>query len=187
MNYAEVLHSMVPRLEQADIQYMITGSIAAAYYGLGRATYDLDIVISATADKLKKLIELLPKEQYYAVLQDALDAHRHHSMFNVLDTTSGWKIDFILKKPAPFHEQAFQRRLAVTFEGVPTSVISAEDLIVSKLEWARMGESERQVRDAAVVLEKRQHKLDRDYIEKWINELGLTTQWTQARRLAAFE
>jgi hypothetical protein len=187
MSYAEVLHSIVPRLEHSDIQYMITGSIAAAYYGLGRATYDLDIVISATADKLKKLIELLPKEQYYAVLQDALDAHRHHSMFNVLDTTSGWKIDFILKKPAPFHEQAFQRRLAVTFEGVPTCVISAEDLILSKLEWARMGESERQVRDAAVVLERCQHKLDRDYIEKWINELDLTSQWSQARRLAAFE
>ena len=187
MNYADVLHSIVPRLEQSDIQYMITGSIAAAYYGLGRATYDLDIVISATANKLKKLIELLPKEQYYAVLQDALDAYRHNSMFNILDTTSGWKIDFILKKPGLFHEQAFQRRLAVTFEGVPTSMISAEDLILSKLEWARMGESERQVRDAAVVLEKCLAKLDPDYIEKWINELDLTAQWRQARRLAALE
>jgi hypothetical protein len=187
MSYVEVLRAMVPRLEQSDIPYMITGSIAAAYYGLARATYDLDIVISATTDKLKKLIELLPKEQYYAVLQDALDAHRHHSMFNVLDTTTGWKIDFILKKPAPFHEEAFRRRSAVTFEGVPTSVISAEDLIVSKLEWARMGESERQIKDAATVLEKRRHKLDLSYLEKWINELGLISQWNEARRLAGFE
>ncbi len=187
MDYAEVLHSIVPRLEQSDIQYMITGSIAAAFYGLGRATYDLDIVISAAPDKLKKLIELLPKEQYYAMLQDALEAHRHLSMFNVFDTTSGWKIDFILKKAAPFHEEAFQRRVPVTFEEVRTSIISAEDLIVSKLDWARMGESERQVRDAAVVLEKWQHKLDRNYIEKWINELDLTAQWYQARRLADLE
>jgi hypothetical protein len=187
MSYVEVLRSIVPRLEQTEIPYMITGSIAAAYYGLGRATYDLDIVISATADKLKRLIELLPKEQYYAVLEDALDAQRHHSMFNVLDTTSGWKIDFILKKPAPFHEEAFQRRLAVTFDGVPTSVISAEDLIVSKLDWAKMGESERQVRDAAVVLEKRQTKLDRAYIERWVNQLGLAAQWSQAQKLAGLE
>ena len=187
MNYVGVLQSIIPRLEQSDIQYMITGSIAAAYYGLARATYDLDIVISATEDKLKKFIGLLPQDQYYAVLQDALEAHRHRSMFNVIDTTSGWKIDFILKKPGPFHEQAFQRRLAVTFEGMSTSVISAEDLILSKLEWARMGESERQVRDAAIVLEKRQHQIDRDYIEKWINELDLTAQWHQARRLADLE
>jgi predicted nucleotidyltransferase len=184
MSYADVLQSIVSRLEQSEIPYMITGSIAAAYYGLARATYDLDIVISATPDKLKKLIELLPKEQYYAVLQDALDAHRHHSMFNVLDTTRGWKIDFILKKPAPFHEEAFRRRLEVTFEGVSASMISAEDLILSKLEWARMGESERQVRDAAVVLQRRQHKLDLPYIEKWVHELGLTTQWSLARHIA---
>jgi len=45
MSYVEVLRSIVPRLEQSEIPYMITGSIAAAYYGLGRATYDLDIVI----------------------------------------------------------------------------------------------------------------------------------------------
>ena len=187
MSYVEVLRSIVPRLELSEIPYMITGSIAAAYYGLGRATYDLDIVISATAAKLKKLIELLPKEQYYAVLQDALEAERHRSMFNVLDTTSGWKIDFILKKAAPFHEEAFQRRLTVVFEGVPTSVISAEDLILSKLDWAKMGESERQVRDAAVVLEKRRANLDLPYIEKWVAALGLGTQWSQARRLAGIE
>jgi hypothetical protein len=187
MNYAEVLRSVVPKLEQSDIPYMITGSIAAAYYGLNRATYDLDVVISATADKLKRLLELLPKEQYYAVLQDALDAHRHHSMFNVLDTTSGWKIDFILQKPAPFHEEAFRRRMAVTFDGVPTAVISAEDLILSKLEWSRMGESDRQVRDAAVVLEKRRAKLDIAYVEKWVQQLSLVPQWSQACRLAALE
>jgi hypothetical protein len=184
MNYVEVLRAIGPRLEQSEIQYMITGSIAAAYYGQNRATYDLDIVISASSDKLRNLVALLPKEQYYAVLQDALDAHRHHSMFNVLDTTTGWKVDFILKKPAPFHEEAFRRRMAVVFEGVPTFVISAEDLIISKLEWARMGESERQVRDSAVVLEKRRDKLDLPYVEKWVHELGLASQWAEARRQA---
>ena len=187
MNHAEVLRSIVPKLEQSDIPYMITGSIAAAYYGRNRTTYDLDIIISATADKLKNLIELLPKDQYYAVLQDALDAHRHHSMFNVLDTTSGWKVDLILKKPGSFHEEAFQRRLAVTFDGVPTSVISAEDLILSKLDWARMGESERQLRDVAVVLEKLWQQLDRPYIEKWVSELGLTSEWFRARQLAGLK
>ena len=98
--------------------------------------------------------------------------------------SSGWKIDLILKKPAPFHEEAFRRRLAVTFDGVPTCVISAEDLIVSKLEWAKMGESERQVRDAAVVVEKRAADLDIPYLEKWISQLGLSDQYAAARKAA---
>ena len=35
-----------------------------------------------------------------------------------------------------------------------------------------------------VLLEKRRHSLDLPYIEKWVQELGLTAQWLQARRLA---
>jgi hypothetical protein len=184
MGPADVLQCIVPKLEQGDIQYMITGSIAASYYGLARATYDLDIVISVTPEKLRSLIQLLPQEEYYAVLQDALDACRHQTMFNVLDTVRGWKIDFIVQKAAPFHCEAFQRRVAVTFAGVPVSLISAEDLVLSKLEWAKMGESERQVRDVAVVLEKCQLSLDLPYVEKWVCELGLASQWAEARRQA---
>jgi hypothetical protein len=187
MGPGEVLRCIVPKLEQCDIRYMVTGSIAASYYGLARATYDLDIVISSVPENLKRLVQLLPKEEYYAVLQDALDAWRHQSMFNVLDTLRGWKIDFIFQKSAPFHQEAFQRRTAVTYEGVPTCFISGEDLILSKLEWSKMSESERQIRDVAVVLEKRDHSLDRPYIEKWVTELGVTSEWAHARQLAGLE
>jgi hypothetical protein len=187
MGPGEVLRSIVPKLEQSDIQYMVTGSIAASYYGLARATYDLDIVISATPEKLKVLIQLLPKEEYYAVLQDALDAWHHQSMFNVLDTVQGWKIDFIFQKSAPFHREAFQRRKAVTYAGVSTCFISGEDLVLSKLEWSKMSESERQIKDVAVVLEKRRHALDRAYIEKWVAELGLGAEWAHARQAADLE
>jgi predicted nucleotidyltransferase len=108
-------------------------------------------------------------------------------MFNVLDMSTGWKIDLIFKKPVPFHEGAFLRRKAVTFEGVHTSMISLEDLILSKLEWSKMGESERQVKDAAIVLQKRLGELDQNYIQKWIKELGLSSQWNLARKLAGLE
>ncbi|MGH9567095.1 MAG: hypothetical protein ACRD4F_18980, partial [Candidatus Angelobacter sp.] len=129
MSFIEVLRRIAPTLETSDIPYMITGSIAASYYGFTRATQDLDIVISATPEKLQTLMRQLPPREYYAMLQDALDAYRHCSMFNVLDMVSGWKIDFIFQKTAPFHQEAFQRRKSVTFEGVLTSMIDTEDLI----------------------------------------------------------
>jgi hypothetical protein len=66
MSFVEVLRRVAANLDQSEIHYMVTGSIAAAYYGL-------------------------PSDEYYAPLQDALDAHRHQSMFNVLDMTTGWK------------------------------------------------------------------------------------------------
>ncbi|HEX2329934.1 MAG TPA: nucleotidyltransferase [Candidatus Angelobacter sp.] len=184
MSFVEVLRRVAARMEQSEVPYMVTGSIAASYYGLVRATQDLDIVISAGADGVKRLMNLFPEEEYYAPLQDALDALRHNSMFNVLDMTSSWKIDFIFSKPAPFHREAFERRRAVTFEGVPTFMISPEDLIVAKLEWARMSESERQIRDVGTVAQKRSHELDKAYVEKWVAQLGLGDQWGAARKAA---
>src|SRR5215471_5881575 len=183
MSFVEVLRRVAPKLEQSKMPYMITGSIAASYYGLTRATQDLDIVIAASPTTLKTLIQLLPKDDYYAELADALNAHRQQSMFNVLDMTTGWKIDLIFQKSAPFHQEAFRRRKAGTLEGVPTFIISGEDLILSKLEWSKMGESERQVKDAAIIWQKRARELDHTYVEKWIAELGLSSQWDQARKL----
>lgn len=187
MSYVEVLRRIAPKLEKSDIPYMITGSIAASYYGLARATQDLDIVISSSPEKLRTLIELFPQTEYYAMLEDALDAYRHQSMFNVLDMVSGWKIDFIFQKSGPFSRTAFERCKPVNFGGVASSMISVEDLILSKLEWSKMSESERQVRDAAIVMEKRSRELDRDYLSRWVKELRLEAQWDSARRLAALE
>lgn len=187
MSFVEVLRQIAPKLDQSNVPYMITGSIAASYYGWARATQDLDIVISASPNEVRTFVQLFPKEDYYVELQTALDAHHHQSMFNVLDMSTGWKIDFIFKKSAPFHEEAFRRRKAVTFEGVPTSMISGEDLILSKLEWSKMGESERQVKDAAIVLQKRLGELDQTYIEKWVNKVGLSPEWERARQLAGLE
>ena len=187
MSFVEVLRQATTRLEKSEIQYMITGSIAASYYGLIRATEDLDIVISADPAKLRTFMGLFPSDEYYAPLQDALEAHQHQSMFNVLDMVRSWKIDLIFEKPTPFHREAFRRRRSATFEGVRTTMISVEDLIISKLEWSKMGESERQARDAGIVARKRFHELDRDYIEQWVKDLGLASPWNTAQKLGGLE
>lgn len=184
MSFIEVLRRISAKLDNAEIPYMLTGSFAASYFGHTRATQDIDIVIAADPEKLRILINSLPAKDYYAVLQDAVDAHRQQSMFNVMDMATCWKIDLIFQKRAPFHQQAFQRRKRVRFGDVPTWVISPEDLIISKLEWSRMGESERQIRDAAVVLQKRSAEIDRNYLESWVKELGLTPLWQRALQFA---
>ena len=64
-----------------------------------------------------------------------------------------------------------------------TCVTSAEDTVISKLEWAREGESERQLRDVAGVVAAKGEDLDRGYIERWAEELGLVDLWQQALEL----
>jgi len=63
-------------------------------------------------------------------------------------------------------------------------VATAEDTIVAKLEWARAGESERQLRDVIGILELRGPSLDLPYIERWVAEIGLHSEWERVRTSA---
>ena len=187
MNAANVLRSITTALDQAGIQYMLTGSFASAYHGAPRSTQDIDFVIRATPEQLKTLVLALPETQYYVELTAALEAHQRQSMFNVLDLDSGWKVDFVLRKSRPFSQEEFGRRRPAILHGISIFIASVEDLIIAKLEWARLAQSHRQLEDVAAILRVRFDGLDRGYIEKWIEELNLTKQWGEARKGAGLE
>ena len=152
-------------------------------HGLPRATQDIDIVIDplSLAD-LERLVRAMPDEDYYVDLEAAREAHRDRSMFNVIDQSSGWKVDFILRKNRPFSREEFARRACVPLLGVSMFVASPEDTIVSKLEWSKLaGGSERQRRDVAGVLSSTGDRIDLAYVERWVAELDLSEEWDAAR------
>src|SRR5689334_8041100 len=184
MKFQEVFCRVSEVLEASSIPYMLTGYFAMSYQGVLRATHDVDIVIVASAQQTVVLVRHLTDQGYYADEQSAVDAHREHSMFNAIDNQTGWKIDFIFSKPTAYAREAFQRRKAIEFHGARMFVSSVEDVIVSKLDWAKMGESARQIEDVAAVLKKKHGVLDRSYVEKWVKELDLAAQWLKARQLA---
>ena len=99
------------------------------------------------------------------------------SIFNVIDPESGWKADFVVRKARAFSEAEFARREAVTLLGIPLSIASLEDLVVAKLEWAAMGASARQLEDVRSLLRINADIVDRAYIERWVEALGLQPGW----------
>ncbi|HVI09668.1 MAG TPA: hypothetical protein VND65_15370 [Candidatus Binatia bacterium] len=185
MSFLEVLRRITSALDDAGIAYMLTGSFASVYYGSPRSTQDIDIVISAGAQELQDFLARLPGEDYYAEPAAALEAHRNESLFNVIDIKTGWKIDLIIRKSRAFSRGEFSRRLKVDYQGTSLFIATAEDLIVAKLEWAKLGESERQISDAAAILQLRGSLLDRAYIEKWVDGLGLIEQWKRLSKPAS--
>jgi hypothetical protein len=187
MEFREMFRRVSEVLDLAAIPYMLTGSFASSYYGVLRATHDIDIVIAPAPQNVNELVHYLNENDYYADQQAALDAHRERSMFDAIDNETGWKIGFILCKTSAYAREAFQRRKAVNFQQARKFVASPEDVIVSKLEWAKMGESARQLEDVAAVLKKQRANVDRPYIEKWVAELGLSSEWARARQLAGLE
>lgn len=187
MSNAEAFKRVARALDAANIPYMLVGSFASSHYGALRSTYDIDVVITATPDQLKAFINVLPIEEYYRDLESAIDAFKHQSMFNVLDMVTGFKIDLIFLKSGEFSRAAFRRRQLELIEGAPFYVSTPEDVIIAKLEWARMGSSLRQIEDVAGLLRLRWASLDHSYLEKWVAELELASQWDEAKKQSGIQ
>ena len=171
---------MVAALEAAEIPYKLTGSYASSLHSIPRATRDIDVVIFPNRDQLTRFIQSLPADSYYSDLDDAIDSLRRRSQFNIIDYTTGWKVDFIIPAFDEFHVEEFARRKAVEVEGLHLWVVSPEDIVLAKLLWARAGESDRQIDDAATVVRLQAAKLDLGYIETWVRRLDLQSQWRLA-------
>lgn len=157
--------------------YMVTGSLAAAYHGAPRATQGVDVVIEVTGSQMEPLARAFETTGQYVSREAAHAAVRSRGQFNVIDPEAGWKADLIVRKARPFSRVEFGRRTEVEVLGRPMFMVSAEDLVIAKLEWARLGESQRQLRDVAGILDIQGDALDRAYMRRWIEDLGLQEAW----------
>ncbi len=171
----EVLHLVLSMLDDSGIAYMITGSFAANVHGLPRATQDADIVIAAEKKPLNNFLDTLGGSFYFS-REAANDALRDELMFNIIHLETGFKVDLIVRKGRPFSREEFSRRRKLTLHGSARWFASAEDIILAKLEWSRMGNSERQFSDALNVAKVQGEALDRAYLEKWSEDLGIQEQ-----------
>lgn len=176
-----LLQTIVAALEAARIPHMVVGSFASTAHGVPRTTRDLDLVIDPNPDQLNELIEAIDPERFYLDPDVARDALRRRSMFNIIEMTTGWKLDLVIRKARPFSVEEMQRRTSTKILGMDVPTATAEDTIIAKLEWAKLGASDRQLEDVAGILRVRGPDLDLDYIERWVTELGLAEQWHRAR------
>ena len=181
MSIPEVFRRITEALDRAGIPYMLTGSFASAHYGAPRSTQDVDLVIDAAPAQLGAFLNALPAPDYYVDADAAREAHQRRSMFNAIDLSTGWKIDFIFRKPRPFSREEFGRRQKAIIQGISLFITTLEDTVISKLEWAKLGQSQRQIEDVVTILRARWAILDRAYVEKWIGEIGLEEEWNQAK------
>lgn len=171
-------------LDKVEIPYMLSGCCATNYHGAPRATVDIDFVIAANAAQTARFLELLPSAEFDFDLASVLSAAQDRSMFAVVNTPSGWKIDFVFHTPSAFDEERLRRRIQVKVEGISLFIETPEDLLLSQLQWTKEGNSYRQIEDAAGILKVSGDVLDFDYIRHWVEQLGLWAQWSAARKLA---
>lgn len=167
------LRDVVLRLEDLGIDYMVTGSFAMSSYVTARTTMDIDIVLAISAADADRF-EGRFSGDYYVTASSIRRADELGSMFNIIDNQTLVKVDCIVKRQGRFEADKFARRRRSSIGGVECWVISKDDLILSKLDWARDSHSELQFRDIRNLIES---GVDETFIAEAIAEQGLQETW----------
>ncbi len=163
---------IIDALNTLKIPYMLSGSVAMGIYTLPRATRDFDFVVHLKLSDVEKFTACF-KDGYYCDTDAVKEAIAHHSIFNVIDHASGYKADFVILKNEPFRQLEFTRRKEIEYLDKKIFVVSAEDLLLSKLIWIQDYQSAVQMEDIKSILSS--GNLDLDYIREWIDKLNLKT------------
>ena len=174
---SEVVKAVVGVLDALKIPYMVGGSFASIAYGTHRTTEDVDLVVDLDASQVDELTDAL-KSAFYIDGDAVREALRRRSMFNAIHYETSFKVDFHLRKGDAYDKAQFGRRRVMTLDEAgdcQAMVASAEDTVVKKLQWYKMGQciSERQWRDVIGVMKVQGERLDLDYMRRWAEPLGI--------------
>jgi len=172
-----ILESFTDILQQLDIAYAIGGSVASSIYGKVRFTEDADITVEPFDNQADKLIELLSSD-YYISKAAVYQALKQQRSFNVIHLDSAFKIDVFIRKDTAFEKQLMARRKSLKLSDSikkEFAVVSAEDIILLKLQWYRDGgcSSQRQWDDVLGILAVQAERLDFEHLNKWAAILGI--------------
>lgn len=166
-----VLKLVAQTLDGARLPYMVSGSTAMNYYAQPRMTRDIDVVVELSDPDAPRVAQLFGSDFYLDV--DAIaDAIARQGMFNLIHTALIIKVDFIVRKDTPYRREEFSRRRSVQVEDFTLSLVTAEDLILSKLDWAKDSRSELQLGDVRNLIAA-VPELEWPYVERWARVLGI--------------
>jgi len=169
MNEIDIVRDISQRFEQVGIPYMLTGSMAMNYYAQPRMTRDIDVVIAIAPDDVHRVAALFQPD-YYVSEESIRESIVRESIFNLIHQDSVIKVDCIIRKRNEYRRVEFERRQRISILDFSTFIVSKEDLIISKLFWAKDSLSEIQLGDVKNLLAT---GYDAAYLQLWTGELGL--------------
>ena len=176
-NELDIVRDVSQRLDGAGIGYMLTGSMAMNYYAQPRMTRDIDVVVALRPVDAERVVKLFSPEYY--ISREAVDSSiAQQSLFNLIHNESVIKVDCIVRKQNEYRLNEFNRRQRIKIQDFETWIVSKDDLILSKLFWAKDSHSELQLRDVTNLVAT---GCDRAYIERWTDGLGLANLWKEIK------
>lgn len=182
MSQSQLLSRVIAVLDAHQIDYMVTGSLVSSSQGTPRATHDIDLIVRIGPSSVPQLVSAFPAPEYYLDATSAREAIYRGDMFNLMESSSGDKVDFWMLTDDEFDRERFNRRILSDLGGVQAYVSRPEDTILQKLRWCEMsGGSEKQFADARAVFELQYGAMNLAYVESWITRLGVGALWDRLK------
>lgn len=185
LTIVDFLKLVIEALEAAGVQYLIGGAIAEWAWGEPRATQDLDLVVNIPIQAIDQLSKELEKRDMLIPAQIILDSileDRADIPINAIHMYSGLKADlYPVREGDELRQSAFRRRQLVDY-GPPIGQVyihSPEDLILYKLIYFSLSQQPKHSRDIAAILHAKKDRLDFEYIDQWVAQLGLSSTWKE--------
>ena len=178
MDSSELLEHLTKTLEQLGLEYLITGSMATIAFGEPRFTNDIDVVVKLRLDQVEAFCAAFPAPDFYLSPLAARHAIKERGQFNIIHPASGLKVDVIIPEDTALDRSRFSRAVRVKVRPEhEVCFASPEDVIIKKLEFYKLGGSEKHLRDIAGVLKILGDRVDREYISRWADHLQLDPIW----------
>ena len=180
---------VVEVLESLDIPYMVVGGFAAIFYGEPRLTIDVDIVVDMRPSLVRSFVACFPIADYYVSESAIYDALDRQYPFNVIQPTTGAKVDLVPLSHDTFTRAAFERRQRIQYDatGRSASFIGPEDIVIAKLIAFRETGSDKHLRDVCGVLTTQRGRLDEVALERRARVVRVSEQLDYARKLVQQE
>lgn len=168
------------KLNQLDLRYMVSGSVAAIFYGEPRLTNDVDVIVFMKREDLSRVEKAFPPEEFYCPPVDVmrLEVERdQRGHFNLIHHETGFKADIYVSGSDPLHAWGLANARAVNIENDVVQLAPPEYVIIRKLQFFREGKSQKHLRDIHRMLEGLGESWDRGQLQVMIQDQALQSEW----------
>ena len=169
-------------LSRLGIPHMISGSVAAIFYGEPRLTNDVDIIVLLKDADLPRLAAAFPLDEFYCPPEDVMKveiARAQRGHFNIIHHETGFKAD-IYPCSDSLHRWGLAQSRTLDFDGEPVTLAPPEYVIIRKLQFFREGGSQKHLRDIHRMLAALRPDWEDVTLMALIDRYGLQSQWRQA-------
>ena len=169
--FGKALKKIVDILKKEDIDYMVVGGFAVSYHNRSRTTNDIDLILQIYPHHVRQILAYFPDWKGFE--EPFMESVKMGMLFNITDFETGIRYDFMTYQDSDYQWSAFERREEVEFLGTKCHICSKEDLVISKLQWYNLNQSEKQWEDIQFLLLDKE--LDREYLHIWSKKLRIKT------------